>query len=31
VREYGPRQELAADPGSRFHRLLQTGLEEARA
>jgi ATP-binding cassette subfamily B protein len=29
--EYGPRRQLAADPGSRFARLLQTGLEEALA
>ncbi|HSL29340.1 MAG TPA: ABC transporter ATP-binding protein, partial [Anaerolineales bacterium] len=28
VMEYGNRQRLAADPNSRFHRLLQTGLEE---
>ncbi len=31
VIEYGPRQELAADPASRFSRLLQTGIEEALA
>jgi ABC-type multidrug transport system fused ATPase/permease subunit len=31
VSEYGDRQELAADPGSRFHQLLQTGLEEVLA
>jgi ATP-binding cassette subfamily B protein len=29
VIEYGPRTELASDPGSRFYSLLQTGLEEA--
>ncbi len=29
VVEYGPRAQLAADPTSRFARLLQTGLEEA--
>jgi ATP-binding cassette subfamily B protein len=29
--EYGPRAALAADPLSRFYRLLQTGLEEALA
>jgi ABC-type multidrug transport system fused ATPase/permease subunit len=29
VVEYGPRQELAANPSSRFYHLLQTGLEEA--
>jgi len=28
VCEYGPREQLACDPGSRFHQLLQTGLEE---
>ena len=28
VVEHGPRAALAADPGSRFYRLLQTGLEE---
>ena len=28
VIEHGNRERLAADPGSRFHRLLQTGLEE---
>ncbi len=31
VVEYGPRQALASDPGSRFSSLLQTGLEEALA
>ncbi len=31
VVEYGPRLALAADPSSRFYRLLQTGLEEALA
>jgi ABC-type multidrug transport system fused ATPase/permease subunit len=29
--EFGPRQQLADDPTSRFHSLLQTGLEEALA
>ncbi len=29
VIEYGARARLAADPSSRFFRLLQTGLEEA--
>jgi len=29
--EFGPRRQLAADPASRFHSLLQTGLEEALA
>jgi ATP-binding cassette subfamily B protein len=29
VVEYGPREGLASDPGSRFYSLLQTGLEEA--
>jgi ATP-binding cassette subfamily B protein len=28
VSEYGDRQQLATDRGSRFYRLLQTGLEE---
>ena len=31
VSEYGSRQALAADPGSRFHALLKTGLEEVLA
>jgi ATP-binding cassette subfamily B protein len=31
VVEFGPRLTLAADPGSRFYRLLQTGLEEVLA
>jgi ABC-type multidrug transport system fused ATPase/permease subunit len=31
VVEYGPRLALAADPGSRFSRLLQAGLEETLA
>jgi ABC-type multidrug transport system fused ATPase/permease subunit len=31
VSEYGDRQRLAADPTSRFHQLLQTGLEEVLA
>jgi ATP-binding cassette, subfamily B, bacterial len=29
--EHGPRARLAGDPGSRFSRLLQTGLEEVLA
>ena len=29
ITEYGPRAELAADPGSLFSILLRTGLEEA--
>jgi ATP-binding cassette, subfamily B, bacterial len=29
--EYGPREQLAADPGSRFAQLLQTGMEEVLA
>ena len=29
VVEYGPRAVLAADPRSRFHALLQSGLEAA--
>ena len=28
MEEYGPREELAASPDSRFYQLLQTGLEE---
>ena len=28
VAEYGEREQLAADPASRFYSLLQTGLEE---
>lgn len=31
VSEYGNRQQLAADPNSRFYQLLQTGLEEVLA
>jgi len=31
VVEFGPRAALAADPGSRFYRLLQTGMEEVLA
>ena len=31
VLEYGKRSQLAGDPTSRFHRLLQTGLEEMLA
>lgn len=31
ISEYGDRQQLAADPSSRFYRLLQTGLEEVLA
>jgi ATP-binding cassette, subfamily B, bacterial len=31
VVEFGPRRQLADDPASRFHRLLQTGFEEALA
>lgn len=29
--EFGPRAQLAADPNSRFYRLLRTGLEETLA
>lgn len=29
--EFGPREQLAADPTSRFYSLLRTGLEEALA
>lgn len=28
IQEHGPRQQLAADPDSRFYALLKTGLEE---
>jgi len=31
VIEYGNRRQLATDPASRFHHLLQTGMEEALA
>jgi ABC-type multidrug transport system fused ATPase/permease subunit len=31
VVEFGPRAELAADPASRFARLLETGMEEVLA
>ncbi|MBL7200752.1 MAG: ABC transporter ATP-binding protein [Anaerolineae bacterium] len=31
VAEYGDREQLAADAGSRFYHLLQTGLEEVLA
>jgi len=31
VSEYGDRKHLAADANSRFHQLLQTGLEEVLA
>jgi ATP-binding cassette subfamily B protein len=31
VVEYGERERLAADPSSRFYKLLQTGLEEVLA
>src|SRR5215211_6040260 len=31
VAEYGDRRQLAANPNSRFHHLLQTGLEEVLA
>ncbi len=31
VTEYGNRRQLANDPTSRFHQLLQTGMEEALA
>ncbi len=29
VGEHGPRAQLAADPGSRFYRLLQTGMDRS--
>jgi ATP-binding cassette subfamily B protein len=28
IREYGPREALARDSGSRFSELLRTGVEE---
>ncbi len=31
IREYGPREALAADPTSRFSHLLRVGLEEVYA
>jgi len=31
VAEFGPREELSANPASRFSQLLRTGLEEALA
>jgi len=31
ISEHGERQQLAADPGSQFYHLLQTGLEEVLA
>ena len=31
VVEYGDREHLAADPDTRFHSLLLTGLEEVLA
>jgi ABC-type multidrug transport system fused ATPase/permease subunit len=31
IAEYGPRNQLAGDQGSRFYQLLQTGLEEVLA
>jgi ABC-type multidrug transport system fused ATPase/permease subunit len=31
ILEYGPREELARDPASRFHQLMRTGLEEMLA
>ncbi len=31
IGEHGPRAQLAADPTSRFYRLLQTGMEEVLA
>jgi ATP-binding cassette subfamily B protein len=31
IGEHGPRAQLAADPNSRFYRLLQTGMEEVLA
>ena len=31
IAEYGRREQLAADPATRFHRLLQIGLKEVLA
>lgn len=31
IAEYGSREQLAADPATRFHRLLQIGLKEVLA
>jgi ABC-type multidrug transport system fused ATPase/permease subunit len=31
IREYGPRAELAADPGSQFSHLLHVGMDEVLA
>jgi len=31
VNEYGNREKLASDPGSRFYQLLRTGMEEVLA
>ncbi|NOH03176.1 MAG: ABC transporter ATP-binding protein [Chloroflexi bacterium] len=31
VSEYGDRRQLASNPSSRFHQLLQTGMEEVLA
>jgi ABC-type multidrug transport system fused ATPase/permease subunit len=31
ISEYGNRRKLASDPSSRFHQLLQTGMEEVLA
>jgi ATP-binding cassette subfamily B protein len=31
IREYGVRAKLASDPDSRFHSLLQTGMEDVLA
>ena len=31
ITEHGEREQLAADPGTQFHHLLQTGLEEVLA
>jgi ATP-binding cassette subfamily B protein len=30
IREYGPREKLAADPNSHFYRLLRTGLSPSQ-
>ncbi len=31
IREHGQRAQLAADPGSHFHHLLQTGMQDVLA
>ena len=31
IREYGPREQLSGDPGTRFYQLIRMGLEETLA